>query len=347
MSLSIAVVLSIAADAAWSIRQSTIQINSGAGITEMAGSKNYLSQTQFNKAYLGSFTEGGTFTLNGGYMHVRRTNTSNVCVGTMYYRIYKAGTAAGAWIAVSLPNSSVVDANTGKLASNAMSLDILASLTPATYFLEVYWSVTGHSTCSTCCSSTLNDFNGGSGFRGYFDYEMFDAFTDGNFTASPVWSGDATAWKFQETSAVAAGATNAKSLRFRRDKVPGTNTSVRQIRHGVLQNNIESWLGRNAQSYTTSSRVMIWLYANESNLESGTVDGYRISIGDDTGGDEFILQVVTNGVATNLITSSALTNGLTDIGVSLHVKRLTGGAWTMYTSTLPTSNGGGQTSLRR
>ena len=342
--LSIAVVLSIAADAAWSIRQSTIQINSGAGITEMAGSKNYLSQPLFNKAYLGSFTEGGTFTLNGGYMHMRRTNTSNVCVGTMYYRIYKAGTTPGVWIAVSLPNSSVVDANTRKLASNAMSVDILASLTPATYFLEVYWSVTGHSTCSTCCSSTLNDFNGGSGFRGYFDYEMFDAFTDGNFTASPVWSGDATAWRFQESSNVASGATNSKTLRMRGPNSTGTEyLSTPNTTWSATEQHWSFWLGRNAQSYTTSSRVMIWLYANEANLESGTVDGYRISIGDDTGGDEFILQVVTNGVATNLITSAAMTNGLTDIGVSLHVKRLTGGAWTMYTSTLPTSNGGGQT----
>lgn len=344
--LSIALTFSLIADAAWSIRQSTIQINTGSGVTNYAGARNYLTQTAFKNAYLGSFTSGSTFTLNGAYMHMRRTGSSNVCTGTMYYRIYKAGSTPGSWIAVALPNTSVVDASTTNYSSSISTVDLLSSLTPATYFLEVYWTATGHSTCSTCCSSVLNDNNGGAGFRAYFDYNMFDSFTDGNFSAAPVWSGDDASWRFLETSTAAAGATNSKTLRSRGPNSTGTEyLSTPHTNWSATEQHWSFWLGRNSQSYTTASRVMIWLYANEANLESATVDGYRILIGDDSGGDEFILQVVTNGVATNLITSAALNNGLTDIGVSIHVKRLTGGVWTLYTSTLPTSNGGGQTAF--
>lgn len=344
--LSIAIAMSMTMDAAWSIRQSTVQINKGSGIVDYAGSRNYLGQTAFKDSYLGNFTAGGTLVLNGGYMHMRRTATSNVCTGTMYYRLYKAGATPGAWIAVTLPNTSAVDASTTNYSSAAMNVNLLTSLTPATYFLEVYWTATGHSTCSTCCSSTLNDNNGGNGFRAYFDYQMFDSFTDGNFTSSPVWSGDNAAWTFRETSPVAAGATSSKTLRSR-----GPNTtdaeylSTPNTTWSPTEQHWSFWLGRNSQSYTTSSRAIIWLYANEANLESATVDGYRLVIGDDSGGDEFQFQVVTNGVGTTLITSAAITNGLTDIGVSVHVKRLTSGAWTLYTSTLPTVNGAGQTAF--
>jgi Peptidase family C25 len=88
--------------------------------------------------------------------------------------------------------------------------------------------------------------------------------------------------------------------------------------------------------------MIIWLYANEATLTSGTVDGYRLLIGDDTGNDEIFLQRVDNGVATTILTSTqALANGLTDIGFLIRVTRNTNGIFTLYTSTLPTANGTG------
>jgi hypothetical protein len=73
------------------------------------------------------------------------------------------------------------------------------------------------------------------------------------------------------------------------------------------------------------------------------VDGYRLAIGDDTGGDEIRLQYIVNGaVSSTVITSSgSLTNNLTDIGFLVQVTRSSAGAWALSTSTLPTTNGTG------
>ena len=102
------------------------------------------------------------------------------------------------------------------------------------------------------------------------------------------------------------------------------------------------WIGRRAQAYTTTNKIDIWIYANESNLESSTVDGYAISIGDNTDGDDIRLNKMTNNSATTIITSSSsLTNGLEDIGFMIRVTRTNAGVWTLYTSTLPTAGGSG------
>jgi hypothetical protein len=171
---------------------------------------------------------------------------------------------------------------------------------------------------------------------------LIDSYTDGDFTASPVWGGSTSAWTIVANSDAAAGATGSNTVRL-------ASTGSATV---YLSTQIATWadsqewgffVGRRAQAYTAANQAYLWLYANEANLTSATVDGYRIAIGDDSGDDNIRLEYIVNGaVSSTVITSSgAITNGLTDIGFLLRVTRSSSGGWVIFTSTLPTSGGNG------
>ncbi|WP_219928742.1 YDG domain-containing protein [Flavobacterium pallidum] len=172
---------------------------------------------------------------------------------------------------------------------------------------------------------------------------LLDSFGDGNFTASPVWGGNTTLWGIQTNSDAAAGATGSNTLRQNSPATAQTDYLSTQITTWGTTQEWGFWVGRRAQAYTAANQMYIWLYANEATLNNATVDGYRIAIGDDTGGDEIRLEYVVNGtVSATVITSSgAMTNGITDIGFLVRVTRNTSGQWQIFTSTLPSANGNG------
>jgi len=170
---------------------------------------------------------------------------------------------------------------------------------------------------------------------------IFETFADDNFTADPTWTGDIGEWTVEANSNAGTGATGSKTLR-----INASNAGNTQLRTQIADwKEAQEWgffLGRRSQAYTDGNKVYIWLYANEEDLESVTVDGYRIVIGDDTGDDEIILESVTDGVGTPVITgSSAIPNGLEDIGLLIRVTHNASGDWVLFTSTIPTSNGEG------
>jgi hypothetical protein len=171
---------------------------------------------------------------------------------------------------------------------------------------------------------------------------LYDSFSDGEFTSSPVWGGNTTLWTVVANSDVSSGATGSQTLRL---NTSGASTDY-------LSSQISSWgtsqewgffMGRRAQAYTAANQQYFWLYANESTLNNGTVDGYRIAIGDDSGVDNLRLEYIVNGaVSSTVITSSGgTTNAITDIGFLVRVTRSNTGAWEIFTSTLPTTNGTG------
>ena len=173
--------------------------------------------------------------------------------------------------------------------------------------------------------------------------QSVDSFSDGNFTSNPAWTGDTANWTIVANSDVAAGATGSNTLR---SNGPGGGGGSRQLRTQIADWSAQqSWgffVGRRGQPFTAANQMIIWLYANEADLLSATVDGYRLVIGDNAGDDEIRLQSVTNGVGATILTSSgALINGLTDIGFLVRVTRTSTGSFTLYTSILPTSNGTG------
>lgn len=173
---------------------------------------------------------------------------------------------------------------------------------------------------------------------------LVDSFADGNFTASPVWGGTTTTWQVVASSDVAAGATNSNTLRLNvTSAVAGTQylRTQRAATWGSSQS-WSFWMGRRLQAATNANHSIVWLWANETNLTSATVDGYRVRFGDDTGDDNVVLQRVTNGVATDILTSTGTaTNAVTDVGFMVRVTRSSGSLWTLYTSALPTASGVG------
>lgn len=188
----------------------------------------------------------------------------------------------------------------------------------------------------------LSAFLLGMGERGW-GQTLYDSYTDGNFTASPVWGGNTANWTIVASSDAAAGATNSNTLRLNGPATAQTDYLSSQISSWGTSQEWGFFIGRRAQAFTAANQQYFWLYANESTLNNATVDGYRIAIGDDAGGDEIRLEYVVNGaVSSTVITSSgAITNGLTDIGFLVRVTRSSSGGWTLYTSTLPTANGSG------
>jgi len=172
---------------------------------------------------------------------------------------------------------------------------------------------------------------------------LYDSFSDGNFTASPVWGGNTSNWTVETNSDAAAGATGSNTLRLNSTAVAQTVYLSSQISSWGTSQEWGVWIGRRAQAFTAANQAYFWLVANESDLTSATVDGYRLAIGDDSGGDEIRLEYVVNGaVSATVITSSeSITNGLTDIGFLVRVTRSSSGDWALFTSTLPTSNGTG------
>ena len=173
--------------------------------------------------------------------------------------------------------------------------------------------------------------------------QLYESFSDGNFTHNPVWQGNTPDWQIAANSDVAGNATNSNTLRL---NAAGGSISYlcTQISGTWAQAQVWSvFIGRRNQAYTSLNSTFIWLWANESDLtNTTTIDGYRIRIGDDAGGDNIVLQRVDNGIPTDIILSTgSIPNGLTDIGFLLRVTRSVTGGWEILTSALPGGNGTG------
>ena len=173
--------------------------------------------------------------------------------------------------------------------------------------------------------------------------QLNDSFSDGNFTANPAWSGNLSDWQIVTSSDVAAGAVGSNTLRL--NVATGSGTTYLSTQVAGSWGLGQSWgffVGRRGQAYTAANHTLIWLWASEANLLSAAINGYRIRIGDDAGGDDIVLQKVVNGAATDILTSAtALPNGITDAGLLLRVVRSNAGAWELFTSALPAASGTG------
>jgi len=171
---------------------------------------------------------------------------------------------------------------------------------------------------------------------------LTDSFTDGNFSANPIWSGDTGNWQIVADSDVAAGATGSNTLRLNVSTGAGTQHISTPFTAWDLNQTWSFFFGRRAQALTAANRVQIWLYATESDLESGTVDGYRITIGEDPvsgiPNDRIILESVTDGAGTAVLTSSTdIVNSRTNFGIAFKIRRDGNGNWELLTSDLPTT----------
>ncbi|NIA30198.1 MAG: T9SS type A sorting domain-containing protein [Actinobacteria bacterium] len=167
--------------------------------------------------------------------------------------------------------------------------------------------------------------------------QKVDSFDDGDFTSSPAWTGNTSEWEIVTDSDVAGGATNSNTLRLNGNSAGGTSyLSTQRTESWGGEQSWSFWMGRRSQAATSSNYSVVWLWANESNLLSTTVDGYRIRFGDNSSDDEIILQRIDDGNDTNILSSSgSVLNGITDMGFMVRVTRTNNSEWTIFTSTLP------------
>ncbi len=170
-----------------------------------------------------------------------------------------------------------------------------------------------------------------------------ETFSDGNFTTNPAWGGNTTSWLVVTSSTAGAGATNSFTLRLNAASGSGTKyLSTQRTASWGTEQSWSFWMGKRSQAATASNASMVWLWASAANVSSTSTNGYRILFGDDSGGDNIVLQRVTAGVATTILTSTGTTtNGITDFGFMVRVTRTSGSVWTIFTSTLPTVSGSG------
>ncbi len=349
--------ISIASSAAWDIWQAyaIININSTGSTDYQAGLDGTDPAASLVDAYFGRFSSGQSIVINGGHVKTYKNGSSNVCSAIMNYRVYRTCDTPGSFTQVSLAFSCAFPSSctpalstTGDqlYSTTGGSTNILSGLTASgTYVVEWYWEITGGDTGG--CAQTKYANNGGVNYRSYFEYETTDSFTDGNFSSSPIWSGDAT-WSIAANSDAASLNGSENSL-TRTLRLNGTGVASEYLSTPVTfgAGEKQEWyffVGRRGQSATAANRTIVWLYANEANLESATVDGYRIVIGDDTGGDEIVLESVTNGTGTAIFNSStSITNNIIDWGLTFKVTRSSLGRWRIWTSALPTSSSTGAT----
>lgn len=177
-----------------------------------------------------------------------------------------------------------------------------------------------------------------------YSQTLYDSFTDGNFTVNPVWNGTTGNWAVVADSDAAAGATGSNTVRLSvTASTAGTDYLTSQINNFGSGQEWGLFIGRRAQAFTAANQQYFWLFANEADLTSNTVDGYRIAIGDDTGNDEIRLEYIVNGAVSATVISStgSVPNGLTDIGLLVRVTRSSSGNWELFTSPLPTANSTG------
>jgi hypothetical protein len=173
--------------------------------------------------------------------------------------------------------------------------------------------------------------------------QLGESFSDGDFTNGIIWSGTTASWNIATSSDVAAGAVGSNTLRLNVASGSGIQyLSTRISGSWGSQQTWGFWMGRRGQAATAANMMYIWLYANEPDVTTNTVDGYRIRFGDDAStGDRIILETVTNGIGVNILSSAPVTNGITDFGILVRVIRNETGQWSLFTSALPVISGTG------
>jgi hypothetical protein len=330
------------ASAAYSTQQSSLTMNVNGVNTSYAGGFNADGLSSLQQAFLGRILANGSLSLNNIGLRVQTTGGATTCSGTFFYRCYRQGSAAPVFTAVNLNGPNTIASGIFLWNSNS-SIDLMNSLTtPGVYVVECYWNSTGNAS-NASCSTNFNDNNAGNYFQAYVEYCMTDAFSDANFNLAPQWTGDTNDFTIVTSSDVAASdAIQSNTLRLNAPAGNGTKYLSKAENNWSSAQTWSFWLGRRGQVYNNNNNVAIWLFANEANLKSPTVDGYRIYIGDNNGADELRLQSVTNNTPTNIFSSSTgVANNRTDVGFNVIVRRSETGVWTLHTSVLPVSNSSG------
>ena len=160
--------LPVQSQAAWDIFQSYVILDSGSGDQYLAGGINADGASAFAGTDLGDFTAADALTLNGGELKTYKNGGSNVCGGTLNYRVYASGDTPGAFTALGLPFSANLSGSDQKWAATGQAIDLLDALTAGDYVLELYWEADGNDSNPSGCGETQYDSDSGNNFTATF-----------------------------------------------------------------------------------------------------------------------------------------------------------------------------------
>ena len=154
--------------AGWGIFQSYVILDSGSGDQFLAGGINADGASAFAGTDLGDFTAADALTLNGGELKTYKNGSSNVCGGTLNYRVYASGETPGAFTALGLPFSANLSGSDQKWAATGQAIDLLDALIAGDYVLELYWEADGNNSNPSGCGQTQYINDSGNNFTATF-----------------------------------------------------------------------------------------------------------------------------------------------------------------------------------
>lgn len=170
---AISLLLSMPGFAEWNISQSYVIVDNGSGDQELAGGINPDGATVFAGINFGSFDYStGSLEFNGGEIKTFKNGNSNVCGGSLNYRVHPTGNTPGSFSQIALTWTEDLngpDDQPGDQKWEATdNIDLLNGLIPGDYTLEVYWEADGNDENATACGETKYDGNGGANFKAFF-----------------------------------------------------------------------------------------------------------------------------------------------------------------------------------
>ncbi|MEC8634392.1 MAG: hypothetical protein VXY58_01180, partial [Bacteroidota bacterium] len=178
----------IYASADWGIYQSYVILDSGSGNSFWAGGENADGvHPSIDGAQLGVFGEGSSLMLNGGELKTWKNGSSNVCSGSVYYRVYEAGKASVGSASAGLSGAQDLGGGNQMWNATALGIDLTAGLTAGDYVLEVWWEADGGT--SGGCAEDKYDNNDGNNYKANFticdevlyEFNIEDSYGDGIF----------------------------------------------------------------------------------------------------------------------------------------------------------------------
>ena len=153
----------------WGIYQSYIIVNAGGGNAYYAGGYNSDNATAFDALNLGTFAQGASLTLNGGELKTWKNGNngnSNVCGGTLFYRIYPNGSASGDYTGVALSYAGELGGGNQKWDATSAGIDLASGLSAGDYVVDVWWQAEGNQHGG--CGEFKFDSNSGANFQATF-----------------------------------------------------------------------------------------------------------------------------------------------------------------------------------
>ena len=327
--------------AGWDFFQTSIILDIGDGNEYFAGGWNADGNPTFNGRSYGFYNTSDTFVLVGGEMKTWKNGGSDVCGGEIYYRVYKECETPGSFSSVSFGFAeNLPNAGDQRWDNTTANVDLLSGLSKGDYVLEVFWRVFGSDAGG--CGQEKFDSNFGANFTATFSVGT-EGFADGDFTASPVWSGDTADYGIVEASTLSGDGSNANIG-------SGTNEN-----RDVLLSNAST--GEAAITTPSTQAYGVWEFAVATGLNWDTSDsnnfgiiltsdtddasklkigasmdfnGYYIKFKNGTAQDKFVLVRQDGTTETEILDLNyPLTPNAYD-GYTLRVVRSTSGEWEVY-----------------